>query len=82
MDEGPGIKGNQALEIMTMKWHKQPQKTLSYTCKFDFETGYLVRSPCRACEQINKLPTCSQACSQLARVQTLLADTISCARRR
>ena len=82
MDDGPGVRGNQALEIMTMKWHKHPQKTLSYTCKFDFEVGYLVRSPCRVCEQINKLPTCSRSCSQLARVQTLLADSISCARRR
>ena len=65
-----------------MKWQKHPQKTLSYTCKFDFEVGYLVRSPCRACEQVNKLPTCSRSCLQLARVQTLQADSISCARRR
>ncbi len=70
------------LETTTMKWQKYPQKPLSYACKFDFEVGYLVRSPCRACEQIRKLPTCSQSCSQLARVQTLLADSISCARRR
>ncbi len=65
-----------------MKWHKHPQKSLSYTCKFDFDIGYLVRSPCRSCSDIAKLPTCSKACAQLERVQTLLADSISCTRRR
>ncbi|MDJ0989094.1 MAG: hypothetical protein QNI85_03705 [Desulfobacterales bacterium] len=64
-----------------MKWHKHPQKSLSYTCKFDFDIGYLVRSPCRSCSDIAKLPTCSKACAQLERVQTLLADSIACTRR-
>ena len=64
-----------------MKWQKYPQKSLSYTCKFDFDVGYLVRSPCRACTEISRLPACSQACTQLERVQTLLADSISCTRR-
>ena len=76
------LKAAKRLEITNMKWQKHPQKTLSYTCKFDFEVGYLVRSPCRACEQVSKLPICSRSCSQLARVQTLLADSISCTRRR
>ncbi len=48
-------------EMTTMKWHKYPQKTLSYTCKFDFEVGYLVQSPCRACTEIGKLPACSRS---------------------
>ena len=68
--------------MIPMKWHKHPQKTLSYTCKFDFDIGYLVRSPCRSCTDIAKLPACSRACTQLERVQTLLADSISCTRRR
>lgn len=70
------------LKMTTMKWQKFPPKGLSYTCKFDFEVGYLVRSPCRACEQIEKLPACSRACSHLERVQSILADSISCTRRR
>ncbi len=69
-------------EMSTMKWQKYPQKTLSYTCKFDFEVGYLVRSPCRTCAEIGRLPACSRSCTQLERVQTLLADSISCTRRR
>ena len=72
---------NQA-EMTTMKWQKYPQKPLSYTCKFDVEVGYLVRSPCRACAEVSRLPACSRSCAELDRVQTLLADSISCARRR
>lgn len=69
-------------EMTTMKWQKYPQKPLSYTCKFDFDVGYLVRSPCRACDEFGRLPACSQTCARLERVQTLLADSISCTRRR
>lgn len=69
-------------EMTTIKFQKYPQKPLSYTCKFDFDIGYLVRSPCRACEQIRQLPACSRACAQLERVQTILVDSVSCARRR
>lgn len=65
-----------------MKWPKYPQKPLSYTCKFDFDVGYLVRSPCRACEQVGNLPACARACAQLDRVRSILADTIACTRRR
>jgi hypothetical protein len=65
-----------------LKWQKYPQKPLSYTCKFDFDVGYLVRSPCRACAELDRLPACSQTCTQLEHVQTLLADAISCTRRR
>ncbi len=69
-------------EMTPMKWQKNPQKTLSYNCKFDFEVGYLVCSPCRACAEIGNLPACTRACTQLGRVQSLLADSISCTRRR
>jgi hypothetical protein len=65
-----------------MNWSKFSIKPLSYKCRFDFETGYLVQSPCRCCIQIKKLPECARACQILARVQDALADTISCTRLR
>lgn len=69
-------------DMTTPNWQKYPSKPLAYRCKFDFDVGYLVCSPCRACDQIRQLPACSQTCSQLENVRHLLADVISCARRR
>ena len=68
--------------MATPNWHKYPSKPLSYRCQFDFDVGYLVCSPCRACDQIHQLPACSQTCAQLENVRHVLADVISCARRR
>jgi hypothetical protein len=49
---------------------------LSETNSFDFEIGYLVKSPCRDCVTQGKLPDCIQGCEILDQIQTVLADSI------
>jgi len=45
--------------------------------KFDFELGYLIKSPCLTCKNQDKIPHCQKGCSQLDKVRTLLARGIS-----
>ena len=45
---------------------------------FDFEIGYLTRSPCLTCENKKDLPRCHDNCPVLDMVQTTLARGISC----
>ncbi|MCF8092431.1 MAG: hypothetical protein K9K21_04680 [Desulfotignum sp.] len=44
---------------------------------FDFEIGYLTRSPCLTCENKNNLPRCHEDCDVLDMIQTTLARGIS-----
>ena len=44
---------------------------------FDFDIGYLVKSPCRDCATQAKLPDCIQNCEILDKIQHVLADSIS-----
>ena len=43
---------------------------------FDFDIGYLVKSPCRDCTTRDNLPDCVQGCDILDKIQTVLADSI------
>jgi hypothetical protein len=49
---------------------------LSETHSFDFDIGYLVKSPCRDCTSREALPTCIEGCKILDQIQTVLADSI------
>ena len=49
--------------------------------KFDFEIGYLVKSPCRDCAHRKNLPKCADQCSLIDKVRIILARGISCAGR-
>ena len=49
---------------------------LSDTNSFDFEIGYLVKSPCRDCVTKEDLPECIRGCEILDQIQTVLADSI------
>ena len=49
---------------------------LSETNSFDFDIGYLVKSPCRDCMTRDNLPDCIQGCDILDQIQTVLADSI------
>jgi len=44
---------------------------------FDFEIGYLTKSPCLACENKSHLPRCHTECLILDKIQTMLARGIS-----
>ncbi|MFP4668783.1 MAG: hypothetical protein ACLFMN_08305 [Desulfobacterales bacterium] len=48
---------------------------------FDFEVGYLKKSPCRDCSRSRELPDCAEQCSLLDRIQTMLAKGVSCSGR-
>ncbi len=45
--------------------------------KFDFETSYIAKSPCRECALKSNLPGCSNNCRTLSQVRALLAGMIS-----
>lgn len=48
--------------------------------KFDFEIGYLIKSPCSECEMQKNFPGCIDDCTVLDKIQTILARGISCTR--
>jgi len=52
------------------------EQRLSDTNSFDFEIGYLVKSPCRDCGTREDLPECIQGCEILDQIQTVLVDSI------
>lgn len=45
--------------------------------RFDFEIGYLTKSPCLNCENRSELPKCHAGCRTLDKIQTTLAQGIS-----
>ena len=49
-----------------------------YTKQFDFEIGYLVKSPCKDCIHRVDFPECAQSCPLLAQIQIILSAAISC----
>lgn len=48
--------------------------------QFDFDIGYLVKSPCKGCVLRYHFPDCMARCDTLDRVQTHLARGISSCR--
>jgi len=53
-----------------------------YKFKFDFEVGYLVKSPCKKCPNITELPQCADSCRILNGIHSVLSRIVSCTRRR
>ncbi len=49
--------------------------------KFDFDIGYLVKSPCNGCNKRENFPKCIDACQAIDKIHEILADGISCSRR-
>lgn len=52
------------------KYRSHPKK------RFDFELGYLVKSPCKSCVYRSSIPDCMDRCQVLDRVQTTLARSV------
>ena len=52
------------------------EQRLSENHNFDFDIGYLVKSPCRDCITKDSLPDCIKGCQILDQIQTVLADSI------
>ena len=56
------------------------QMTNKYRHRFDFDIGYLVKSPCRECLDRDLFPGCMNSCLPLDKIRTVLANSISCSR--
>ncbi len=49
--------------------------------KFDFEVGYITKSPCAKCLKKEEIfPLCINECSLLDKIQTILAAGIPCSK--
>jgi len=71
-----GPKKEKRLDFMKFVPSKKVMKF-----RFDFEIGYLIKSPCKECQGDNNLPECADDCAVLDKVHTILAESISCTRR-
>ena len=49
--------------------------------KYDFEIGYLVKSPCKKCGLKKTFPKCAPKCLLLDKIHETLSEAISCTRR-
>jgi hypothetical protein len=56
-----------------------PKKVFKY--KYDFEIGYLVKSPCKKCLRKDAFPKCCDECEQLDKIHAVLCEAVSCTRR-
>lgn len=59
---------------------KYMKRKIGHDFKFDFEIGYLIKSPCKKCDQRHRFPKCTEDCSMLDKIQTILSDAISLTR--
>jgi len=53
----------------------------NFKYKYDFEIGYLIKSPCKQCILKKTFPKCAPKCGLLDKIHTALAETVSCTRR-
>jgi len=73
---------NLSLKESDIALTKYPVKKSPYKCRFDFEIGYLVKSPCRECDRRKTyFPDCSENCMMLGKVQNVLSASVSCHKR-
>jgi len=45
--------------------------------RFDFDSGVLLESPCKRCNQKLQLPACIKACELISGIQSVLSGGIS-----
>ncbi|MBW2411794.1 MAG: hypothetical protein JRF72_18520 [Deltaproteobacteria bacterium] len=55
-------------------------KKRPFKYQFDFEIGYLVKSPCKTCNLQNTFPNCAATCNLLDEIHTILAEAVSLTR--
>lgn len=65
---------------MQYQHHPLIHMTNRYRHRFDFDIGYLVKSPCRECLDRDLFPNCMKTCLPLEKIRTVLANSISCSR--
>jgi len=47
---------------------------------FDFEVGYLVKSPCKKCNARDIFPKCLDSCEIIKKIHSALSNVIICSR--
>ena len=73
---------NTSARILPKLKKTKDEKMLEKNCEnqnFDFDIGYLVKSPCRNCETRPSFPECIDNCEILDQIQTALSASMSCA---
>ncbi len=55
-------------------------KNLNFKNKFDFEVGYLRKSPCKTCNKKHESPRCFENCLVIDQIQTFLIGVLHCNR--
>jgi hypothetical protein len=60
---------------------EQSAKKSDFQYRFDFEVGYLTKSPCKNCHSKTRFPKCFDQCKILDEIRGLLAPTVSCSAR-
>ncbi|MGB5986860.1 MAG: hypothetical protein WBG37_16280 [Desulfobacterales bacterium] len=58
-----------------------PLKNRPSKFRYDFELGYLVKSPCKESPTRPHFPKCINACKILDMLHEKMANTISCSRK-
>lgn len=61
---------------------KKAYQPTMHRCRFDFEVGYLVKSPCRGCKTRKRFPKCIDECKTLDRLHQMMSESVSCAKNR
>ncbi len=56
-------------------------KNTNFKHRFDFEIGWLVKSPCKVCETRIDFPECLDTCARLSEIHQILAESINCSQR-
>jgi len=82
LEFGPGkaIKADSKIHLNILNINAMTKKVFKY--KFDFEIGYLIKSPCKKCIYQKTLPKCSDRCEMLDKIHAVLAESVSCTRRK
>ncbi|NQT10223.1 MAG: hypothetical protein HQ573_03525 [Desulfobacteraceae bacterium] len=55
-------------------------KKSMFNYRFDFEIGYLVKSPCKECNKQNSFPECADTCKMLDEIHGILSEAVSSSR--
>jgi len=74
------IKAKSNIHLNMLKLNVMTKKVFKY--KYDFEIGYLIKSPCKKCIYQKTLPKCSDRCEILDKIHAVLAESVSCSRRK
>jgi len=73
------VKGPQA-EIRFQKRDISMNRSPDTSQIFDFDVGYLMKSPCRGCPMKDDLPQCVKGCGLLKQIQVVLSSGVSSTR--